>query len=301
MSVIPVTNRPPDVPTATRTAILHAAASLGVGGTRGAGGAQLLGALCDPGTTAEAVSRLLEGEPALCARVLRVANSVFYGRPRAVGNVEKAIVLLGLDAIRGIAAAACLDRMSSGTTAVSIVSLRTVLVHSIATAAAAAELSRRCASANADDAFLAGLLHNLGVFVQARLDGARMREIVNGFDANAAADIRELEDAAALVGHEACFAVLAEDWKFPLSLAAAGSHHHRPRESPEAHRPLTTIVNLAATLAVAGGYAHAAEPRSATPARDAIEYLGIDDSVVGSVRDSLVDRVAHFRAALAAP
>ncbi len=286
------------VPPQQRAAILRAAASLGVLGNGAASGPRLLSVLCDPKASARAVAQLLDREPALSARVLRVANSAFYGRSRTVSSIDKAIVLLGLDSIRGIAAAACLERLSSASGTVTSVSLPAIVTHSIATAAAADEIVRRLHAGGAADAFLTGLLHNLGVFVQLRLDPARMHQLTEALAQAPDADIRALEAAGGVVGHEECFEVLADDWNFPEAMAIAAAHHHRPLQAPPPHQPLTAIISLAAALAWRSGHAHPLEPQDGVAARDAAALLGIDEANLEEILALLPTRVAEFRSAL---
>ena len=89
-----------------RAQILKAAGSVGVLGGSALSGPRIMAALCDPEIQAREVCSLIAREPALCARVLRVANSAFYGHARSIATLERALALLGQDAVRGIAAAA---------------------------------------------------------------------------------------------------------------------------------------------------------------------------------------------------
>ena len=93
-------------------AILKSAASIGVIGSGAGTVPRLMAALCDPDVSAAVVEDLVGRDPVLSLRVLRVANSAFYGQSRSITRIERALQLLGLDAVRGIAAAACLDRVS---------------------------------------------------------------------------------------------------------------------------------------------------------------------------------------------
>ncbi|MBS0394250.1 MAG: HDOD domain-containing protein [Proteobacteria bacterium] len=289
-----------DLAPAQRAAILRAAASLGVLGNGATSGPRLLSVLCDPTASARTVAQLLDREPALSARVLRVANSAFYGRSRTVSSIDKAIVLLGLDSIRGIAAAACLERLTTGPGAVTSVSLPAIVAHSIATAAAADELARRLRVGGAADAFLTGLLHNLGVFMQLRLDPARMQQVAEALAEAPEADIRAVEAAGGVVGHEQCFEVLAEEWNFPEPMAAAAGHHHRPLQAPAPHQPFTAIISLAANLAWRSGHHHPLEPGGGVAARDAAALLAIEAAVLEEIGGLLPTRVAEFRSALSA-
>ena len=60
----------------------------------------------DPKSSAQDLNRLIGNDPALSARILKVVNSAFYGLPRQIGSINRAISLLGLNAVKNIAIAA---------------------------------------------------------------------------------------------------------------------------------------------------------------------------------------------------
>ena len=96
--------------------------------------------------------------------------------------------------------------------------LDALLHHSYATAAAAESLARVQHSALAAEAFIAGLLHNLGILVQVHLDSAGVQAMIEQRQTGDARDVRALEAEYAIVGHEACVAVIFDAWQLPQSL-----------------------------------------------------------------------------------
>ena len=68
--------------------------------------AKIITTVEDPRSTASKLHQIIAHDPALVTRILKVVNSAFYGLPGQIGSVERAIVLLGLNAIKNIAVAA---------------------------------------------------------------------------------------------------------------------------------------------------------------------------------------------------
>ncbi len=68
----------------------------------------------DPDSTAQDLNKIISNDPALGARVLKVVNSAFYGLPGQIGSINRAIVLLGLNAVKNIAIAASLAKLFRG-------------------------------------------------------------------------------------------------------------------------------------------------------------------------------------------
>jgi len=244
--------------------ILQAAAAAGVLGVSVDSSPRLLATLCSSNTTSRQIAALVRGEPLLYARVLRVANSPLYGQPSRVATIERALILLGSDAVRGIAAAVCLDRTMAASLGPARFDIRRLLLHSLATAAAAEWLARAACVDLAPNAFIAGLMHNLGILLQIHLDPDGIRSMIEARHASSNADTRELEIKLAAVGHEECGATIFRAWQLPEELIAAAEHHHGPAAAPQAHRRIAALVNVAANVALAIGNTYLLEP-TATP------------------------------------
>jgi len=281
-----------------RAQILKAAATVGLLGGGPHSAPRIMAALCNPQVEAREVAALIGGEPALYARVLRVANSPFYGQSRSIASLDRALVVLGLEAVRGIAAAACLDRTVPKNRQQSLVDLRAIVRHSLATAAAAQSLARIRRPALAAEAFIAGLLHNLGIVVQMSIDPAGIQAIIALREAADAREMRALESEQTLVGHEDCIAAIFEAWNLPESLVAAVHDHHDPAAVTPAHRPLAALINLGAHLGLASGHTFTLEHTPASRNPFAMACLGHDDAELDRIAEELPSRVHELNKAL---
>src|SRR5256885_12745479 len=76
--------------------------------------AKIIATVEDPKSTAAALHKIVSHDPALVTRIMKVVNSAFYGLPGQIGSIERAIVLLGLNAIKNIAVAASLGQLFKG-------------------------------------------------------------------------------------------------------------------------------------------------------------------------------------------
>lgn len=271
-------------------------------GTSGGNAAtvRLLGLLCEEQLDSERLLNCLRGEPAMAARVLKVANSPFYGQSGRVGTVERAVQLLGLAAIRGIAATGCLDRTLPGRMGRAFDPDR-FRRHSLAVACAAQSLSHALGCDCDSEAFIAGLLHDIGVLVLARGNTLAMTNFV---------PMAGLEEAALLqaerehfgADHAACACVLAETWSLPAWLhAALGAQHpdhaHPPPAAGQGLAALPALLALADTLAHRGGFtlwAPEAAPAAPPPALPA--DLGLSPAQWQALEQALEPAVAALSA-----
>ncbi len=285
-------------PTIRKAQILKVAASLGFLHAGADSASRLMAILCTPQVSEREIAALIKREPAIYARVLRVANSAYYGQTRIISSIERALPLLGLDGVRGIAAASCLSQTVNSHMLGSPLDMKAFLDHSLATAVAAESLARIRHGSLASEAFIAGLLHNLGVAVQVQLDTRGVEAMIRARQADDAREIRALESQCAVVGHEECVAVILEAWQLPDALVAATRHHHDPSTAPAAYGVLAALVNMGAHLSLAGGYTYALEPAAGQCSAQVLAQLELTVEDIEAVAADLPGRAARLRNAL---
>jgi putative nucleotidyltransferase with HDIG domain len=127
-----------------------------------AAAARALALARDPDSSSESLARVVSTDPALAARVLAMSRSVTYLRRQPPRTLQEAIATVGLRALRRILIAASARAAYRADDAVA----QSLWAHSLATGLAAEELSKATGStADAGDAFIAGLLHDIGKLV----------------------------------------------------------------------------------------------------------------------------------------
>ncbi|MBS0421315.1 MAG: HDOD domain-containing protein [Proteobacteria bacterium] len=293
MTAATAAHAPPD-----HQRILEAAAALRLVGTGPDSPANLIPVLCDDEVGADELAERIEAQPLLSARVLQVANSPFYGQAKTVANIQRALMLLGIDVVRRIATAACVDQVMPHRIAC-LPDMPAILRHSLATAIAGEMLATMTHPLLAHDAFLAGLLHNLGIVLQASIDPEGTAALIAARKMHPTEPIRRLEQQHSLLSHEECVQVLFDAWQLPDSLVESSSHHHALGESQSAHRVLSNLVCASASLALSCGNTFSLEP--VAPAMDIAGWgeLGLYERHIEDVRAELPQRVTLLRGAFA--
>lgn len=291
--------------TITRARILQVADSLGLLETGGPGSlASLIVRLGDSTTPIDEIVELIERQPALCARVLRVANSAYYGHSRSIASIGGSVMLLGQNCVRAIATATCAYSAMTRQVREVLPDVAKMVQHSIAVAIAAQSLARVCLPALTAEAFMSGILHDLGFLL---LSGVAPRETAQMLEARQLdpnGDIRLLESAAIGIGHEECATILLDEWRLPEPLIAAVGHHHAPESAPTAHRRLARLVNVAEALSTQCGYTFSAEPGSPSEPSGAgqsphgLERLGLRAPDVSAVIARLPEHASELCSAL---
>ena len=280
-----------------RPAILEAAAALHMAEAGTTSPARLITLLCDESLSADQLAAKIEAHPVLTARVLQVANSPYYGQVRSVGTIKRAVQLLGVNAIRGVAAAAFIDQLIPRRVA-ALPDLPALLRHSLATAIACERLVTHAQPLLAPDAFIAGLIHNLGTVIQASLDPAGTAAMIAARSLDPCGAVRALEQQYCQYHHEICGAVLFDAWQLPDALVSAAMHHHEPDAAPAAQRRLVSLVWASAHVALSCGNTFSLEP-AVTP----LDYpkmlaLGLRQPDIERVAAELPSRVELLSRAL---
>lgn len=201
----------------------------------------------DPKASASTLHKIVSHDPALVSRILKVVNSAFYGLPGQIGSIERAIVLLGLNAVKNIAVAASLGQMFRGVKLCDEFTAKDLWTHCMAVAVTSRELSKQMKLPIADEAFLAGMIHDLGLLVSLQVSPEQLQVACEKAKLSDA-PFCEIEREVIGVDHQQLGARLAEHWKFPRSCQLVAGHHHSPATLSDNNRLLVTLVYVADTI-----------------------------------------------------
>lgn len=205
----------------------------------------------NPGSSVDDIAKAINIDPSFTARLLRVANSSFYGFPASIDTVNRAVSIIGTSQIRNLALSASIAR-SFERLPNSLVSMSNFWMHSLYCALAARRLARLAGRCDADAVFTAGLLHDIGelVIFNRIPDEARMALLLVQ-DSAEEMTIPQAEQQVMGFDHAAVGAELARHWKLPAMLEECIAFHHEvasakryPRENALVH-----IANILALLA----------------------------------------------------
>jgi HD-like signal output (HDOD) protein len=245
----------------------------------------------DPTSTAQDLHNVIANDPALCSRILKVVNSAFYGLPRQIGSINRAIVLLGLNAVKNIAIAASLTKLFRGGDLCPGFSARDLWIHSIATAAASKLICDQLKLGLPDEAFLAGLIHDIGIMVEMQAMRDKLVKVFEQmkFDDNGAplTDMLEIEQTVIGATHPVFGQALCEAWKFPKSFSYVTGHHHNPSELPPANRMLAAIVYVADRMAAQCNYGFRGDLPTTDVKPEALAELNMNLPTYEAIKASL--------------
>lgn len=220
----------------------------------------------------------IANDQALVARVMRVANSAFFGLSGQVGTIFEAISVLGFNNLRGLVTAAAIINATPRN--LGQFDLVAFWHHGICTAACAKALAKRL-GLNAEIAFTAGVLHDIGKLIIAMEHPAAAQSADEG------SDERSLEAERNLVGydHAALGGELAQRWKFPQAICEAIRLHHSPQDA-SARGVLADVVYVANLFAHALDQGAIREQKFATLSAAAYTRLLLDSAELPALAQS---------------
>ena len=236
---------------------------------------ELLASMDQDDVDVDTLARKITQDQALTAKTLRLANSSFYGRTHAVNSMAETIGILGFRTVRSVVTTAGLMQ-SMGQGAGAGPDLQPFWRHAIAAAVCARELAPYL-RVNADHAYTAGLLHDIGRLVLVTQLTPHYAAVLDYASANACSTL-VAERAVLGLDHAEIGQTLAAAWKFPPHLQQAVGLHH----SPEVPQGDALALVVMAADAIVHGLDLAPDPADAVPqmAPHLWSHLGVDDKTL---------------------
>lgn len=178
----------------------------------------------DVNSTPKELVEVIDKDPVVTVKILKVVNSAYYSLPKQVTSIAHAVAFLGFNTIKNLALSIAAIGMlpkdnESG------FDVQQYLLHSLATAGIAKQLAAKLRDADAMDCFIGGLLHDFGKVVFAQFMPNEFRAAL----AAAQADGSSLHAALqTTIGADHCVvgAMLVEKWRFAPNLVEAIRHQH---------------------------------------------------------------------------
>jgi|GEM_PF-779234 putative nucleotidyltransferase with HDIG domain len=203
------------------------------------------------------LAQKLGSDPALTARTLRLANSSFYGRSNQVSTIDQAIAILGYNSIRTLVTASAVVAHFPETRCVGF-DHAGFWRHSIGTALWARALARRLGH-NQDQAFMTGILHDIGRLVLVTRWPRRYQAVLLRHRAACPLALAERQEFDA--DHAAAGALLMRHWHFPAFFGEVIAAHHDTATQDPACLLLQLANHAARSLRAEAGTAVFAAPR----------------------------------------
>ncbi len=208
--------------------------------------AEVMNVVNNPESSAKDLTQAILPDQSMCVAILKIANSVLYGRPKEVSSLESAITVLGFDEIQNIVLSKSVLNSFGTVFKRNDATINNFWDHSFTCALAARIIAEHFSIASPGRFFIGGLIHDIGklallLTLPAEYDAEKW---LNGFSSE---EKRKEEHGLFTINHEEVGARLLKKWDFPENLVNGLSYHHNPGASPGSHG-FPIIIQLADAL-----------------------------------------------------
>ncbi len=255
---------------------------------------QVLRMVDNPDLSPRQIGALIERDAGLASKLLKTANSAYYGSPGKIKTVSQAISVMGLSTVRSIIISQAYQQMTAVRGASKRFDRVAFWQHSLATAVAARVLAKLKGWRDPEEAFLAGLMHDLGRLVMDRF-------LPNEFDQTLTLALERtipmIDAEREVLGytHIEVGELLSEQWNLPSTLRdAIRSHHSAPSYE---QCPLGCIVYTANVLAHQVGFA-LPPPVLYEVAPEVLESLGVPPAQLEGLKQVVLQEVMRTQEVL---
>ena len=219
--------------------------------------------LSDEHASFATLARIIETDQAMATRVLKLANSSYYGVVGTVTSLQHAAVVLGMRTLNELLTLACTSNLLGAQLQGYGFATGELWVHSLSTAYCCRELCAAVEAGAVDDAFSAGLIHDCGKLILDSHILERQAVFVAAVENDGLIPV-EAERQVLGFDHQQIGAEICDKWSFPPRLTKAIQFHHRPRL--QRHDPFVAIVHAGDHIAHVARQEH--EPAGTLPLLD---------------------------------
>lgn len=186
----------------------------------------------DSGNFARATD-VIYSDPSLTSKILKVANSAYYGFSQQITTLKSAVALLGFSMVKSLALSMGVFQTMPSSGEGNHFSQKGLWVHSLAVATVITELDKRFVKGNdSKHIFVTGLLHDIGKIVLAHFFSDLFQQVLDEIHDGSDEEFYEVERNVIGFDHGEIGAMLLERWKFPEVICNAIALHHK-RDLPE--------------------------------------------------------------------
>lgn len=240
---------------------------------------------------ASELRQIVQPDASLVAMILRRVNSPYYRFDQPVCDVEQAAQLLGFAEFRNLALTVHLSRVFHTPLEQDGFSMRRLWTHCVAVAAGAQLVSRVCGCGVAADAYLAGLLHDIGLVYASRHIWGEFEGVVRRV--RGGMSTMEAESAVYGFHHGRLGGFLTRRWGLPQAIVDGVEYHHSADVYHGAHEELVFVVSAANYLCSRAGWTSLGVHNSQLPPDSVYRLLGLDGVALSVIWEELQTTLEH--------
>ncbi|GAB6086296.1 HDOD domain-containing protein [Alkaliphilus crotonatoxidans] len=245
----------------------------------------------DANSTVQDIEREVLKDQSLTTKILRLANSAYYGYPRTISTISQATVLLGFQTVRSMALSATVSNILDKELEGYALESKALLRQSQACAMISRFLAKKLRFSKAENAYVAGLLRDIGKVILNYYITEQYQQVINEVETRGITFL-EAEEMILGFNHAEVGAKIAEKWNLPEELVEAIAYHHTP-DRAKVNEKMTAIVHVSDAMIMMMGMGLGIDGLAYRFSPHALELLKLDEldlqQYMAEASDFLVD------------
>jgi len=249
---------------------------------------KVMDVVSDPASSAQDLQEVISKDQALASQILKIANSALYACSRKIETLTDAIVMLGFNTIRSLSVMNATKNLYKFMSKGKVLGLKDKLLweHSVGSAIAARTIAQKVNSRYAEQAFLGGLLHDIGKLVL-------LQKVPEHFDSvieevyNTGRHFHEVEMEMLGFTHAEVGGYLMNKWKFTSDFEEAVRLHHQVSAELEVEGQLVYYIDLANKLCHKLGIGFLNEPEKDLTQEYSAIVLGLNEQILDGIESAV--------------
>jgi putative nucleotidyltransferase with HDIG domain len=209
--------------------------------------AKMIELVDNPKTQTKTLAKLISNDQSLTARILKMANSSYYGLSREISTVDTAIVVMGYNAVKEMGLSLSVFDPFKNMGSLNRFDIQKYWEHSVGVGTTAKAISRKYLPSDSAEMFVAGLLHDIGKMILIQYMPQDFYSVLDFMEEN---NIPFFEAEKEILGitHGEIGYMIAERWNLPEKIGNIIRFHHSPIDAPEEFAAQTAIIDTADAL-----------------------------------------------------
>ena len=248
---------------------------------------QVIAMVGNPNISSAKLAKTISLDAPLVSKILKVVNSAYYGLPRKISTITQATVVLGFNAIKNIVLTTSVFTIFNKNGLKSRFDRKKFWEHSIGCATASKVLSKKNRFCLPEEAFVAGLVHDIGKIVLDQFLHQEFEEILTLVQKKNIS-IQEAEKEILGIDHCQIGEWLCDKWNFPRQIQESVAYHHSP-EVATVNRKMVTIVHLGNAISRSEGLGFSGDSQPVIINPDHLELVNINEEELTDIKAEIRD------------
>jgi len=239
----------------------------------------------NPDTSSSSLAKAIGSDAALVSKILRIVNSAYYGLPRKITTVSQATVILGFNTVKNLVITTSVFSAFNNDLKNHRFDRKKFWEHSLGCAVASKVLSKRIRMGLPEEAFVAGLIHDVGKIVLDQYFHKDFEAVLTLVETEQIS-IVAAENKILGIDHTKIGEWLCDKWNFPIHIQESVVYHHSPLLTQH-NRKMVAIVHLADAIARIEGLGFSGDQQPPSIEPQSWEMINIPEEELGELVEEI--------------